>query len=35
VLAAQKNRGVACQTTEDNVLGVDDNPFPLDISGFW
>ncbi len=35
VLAAKKNRGVAGQTTEDNVFGVDDDPFPLDISGLW
>jgi hypothetical protein len=35
VLAAKKNRGVACQTTEDNVFGVNDDPVPLNVSGFW
>ena len=33
VLAAEKNSGVARQTTKDNVLCVDDDPFALNVSG--
>jgi hypothetical protein len=35
VLAAKKNRSMACQTAEDNVFGIDDDPVPLNISGLW
>jgi hypothetical protein len=35
VLATKQNSGVACETAEDNVFGINDDPFPLDVSGFW